>query len=572
MNGFIETLFGSMPADFGWLEKLKQAADAEPVELFEAETAAENIYKTDDEYKNALSRLAYYLAYAEQYDEALRLFEKDAKSGRQTWWGKLRHAECIALSGDAATASAMVQETYSESPAAVNGFGHMGWALLRTGKAERAEVIEIVKRDIELGRITNGFKLVAGRIIAPVQADMAEKLINEAYSADSSLKDGFYLIAVEFMREKDYAVALRWFEKDDAGGRMSSEQRLKYAEILARTGRMPDAERNVEAAYESDALLKDGYSRLLRFSSVFDAPRFAHLLAEEKRRGRSTGIYAEADAERLSENYGLLADIERAEKRFGISVGLQYVALEKMVRENAGAGFADVLGFRLKIVSPFDVLVQFREIFLEENYYFTSEKEAPFIIDGGANAGMALAYFKWLYPSSAIAAFEPNPELYEICKENIETNGWESVTLHPYALSDSEGTAQFTVYPSMPMGSGLAGRFSALESRRIDVKTVRLSGYMSEYTDFLKLDIEGAEEAVLREAADSLSENCGSGFIEYHYDSETAENSLGSILHLLEDKGFAYEIRSMHIRRKNAAPADKWSMNIFFTSRRKSDD
>lgn len=493
-----------MPADYRWLMMLKEAADKEYFDFAEAEVAADKINKTDSEYKNALSRLAYFLAHIRQYNDALRLFEKDSASGRQTWWGKLRHAECIALSGDAAAASAIVLETYSENTAAVNGFGHMGWSLLRAGKAERAEVIEIIKRDIELGRITNGFKLVAGRIIAPVQADMAEKLINEAYSADSSLKDG--------------------------------------------------------------------YSGVFRFSSVFDTPRYAYLLAEDKRRGRSTGIYAEADAERLSENYGLLADIERAEKRFGMSVGLQYAALEKMVRENAGAGFTDVLGFRLKIASPFDVLVQFREIFLEENYYFTSEKEAPFIIDGGANAGMALAYFKWLYPSSVITAFEPNPELFEICKENIESNGWKGITLHPYALSDSEGTVQFTVYPAMPMGSGIAGRFSALESRTIDVQTVRLSRYMSEYTDFLKLDIEGAEEAVCREAEDKLIENCGAGFIEYHYDSETAENSLGSILHLLEDKGFEYEISGRRIRRKNAAPADKWSMNIFFTSRRKSDD
>ncbi|WP_265823249.1 FkbM family methyltransferase [Geovibrio ferrireducens] len=572
MNGFMELLFGSMPADYRWLMMLKEAADKEYFDFAEAEAAADKINKTDSEYKNALSRLAYFLAHIRQYNDALRLFEKDSASGRQTWWGKLRHAECIALSGDAATASAIVLETYSENTAAVNGFGHMGWSLLRAGKAERAEVIEIIKRDIELGRITNGFKLVAGRIIAPVQADMAEKLINEAYSADSSLKDGFSMAAAEFLLMKNYAAALIWFEKDDACGRMSPEQRLKYAELLARKGRTADAEKNTETAYSADSSLRDGYSRLFRFSSVFDTPRYAYLLAEDKRRGRSTGIYAEADAERLSENYGLLADIERAEKRFGMSVGLQYAALEKMVRENAGAGFADVLGFRLKIASPFDVLVQFREIFLEENYYFTSEKEAPFIIDGGANAGMALAYFKWLYPSSVITAFEPNPELFEICKENIESNGWKGITLHPYALSDSEGTVQFTVYPAMPMGSGIAGRFSALESRTIDVQTVRLSRHMSEYTDFLKLDIEGAEEAVCREAEDKLIENCGAGFIEYHYDSETAENSLGSILHLLEDKGFEYEISGRRIRRKNAAPADKWSMNIFFTSRRKSDD
>lgn len=40
------------------------------------------------------------------------------------------------------------------------------------------------------------------------------------------------------------------------------------------------------------------------------------------------------------------------------------------------------------------------EIFVHREYHFTSPKRDPLIIDGGSNIGMAVAYFKLLYPEA----------------------------------------------------------------------------------------------------------------------------------------------------------------------------
>ena len=55
----------------------------------------------------------------------------------------------------------------------------------------------------------------------------------------------------------------------------------------------------------------------------------------------------------------------------------------------------------------------FKEIFLSNEYYFDTSKSDPKIIDCGANIGMSILFFKKLYPTSSIIAFEPNPYAFQ---------------------------------------------------------------------------------------------------------------------------------------------------------------
>ncbi len=58
----------------------------------------------------------------------------------------------------------------------------------------------------------------------------------------------------------------------------------------------------------------------------------------------------------------------------------------------------------------------FKEIFLKNTYECQFGKQ-PLIIDGGANIGMAVLYFKRNYPDARIIAFEPNPSGFELLKK-----------------------------------------------------------------------------------------------------------------------------------------------------------
>src|SRR5262249_62206976 len=70
----------------------------------------------------------------------------------------------------------------------------------------------------------------------------------------------------------------------------------------------------------------------------------------------------------------------------------------------------NLLGERFEVVDAESFLSIYDQIFVREIYRFESSDDAPFIIDGGANIGASVLYFKKLYPKSRIIAFEPDPE------------------------------------------------------------------------------------------------------------------------------------------------------------------
>src|SRR6266487_3582389 len=52
----------------------------------------------------------------------------------------------------------------------------------------------------------------------------------------------------------------------------------------------------------------------------------------------------------------------------------------------------------------------YNETFKYNQYRFTADTSAPFILDCGSNIGVSVVYFKTLYPQAKIIAFEPSPD------------------------------------------------------------------------------------------------------------------------------------------------------------------
>src|ERR1035441_6582175 len=75
------------------------------------------------------------------------------------------------------------------------------------------------------------------------------------------------------------------------------------------------------------------------------------------------------------------------------------------------------------------------------------------------------------------------------------------------------------------------------------VRTVRLSDYITEDVDLLKLDVEGSEMAILEDlmAAGKL-ERVRQIIGEYHHHVKPDEDRLGEFLSLLERAGFGYHL------------------------------
>ncbi|MFJ9890372.1 FkbM family methyltransferase [Streptomyces sp. NPDC091287] len=164
--------------------------------------------------------------------------------------------------------------------------------------------------------------------------------------------------------------------------------------------------------------------------------------------------------------------------------------------------------------NPSDLYV-LREIFLDEIYRFPYEEHCGGsvrrIIDMGSNIGLSPLYFALSYPDAGIAAVEPVAENLELLRANREGNRSDWQVLQA-AVADRPGTV--TLYPSGWWSSSSTVR-SVAEQRSshphrpesrlvrpaVEVEAVAVPEVFErvgwDRVDILKMDIEGAEEAVL---------------------------------------------------------------------------
>lgn len=187
------------------------------------------------------------------------------------------------------------------------------------------------------------------------------------------------------------------------------------------------------------------------------------------------------------------------------------------------------------------------EIFRKKAYAFSCKTDTPFIIDCGAHIGMSILYFKRCYPQAQIIAFEPNPQTFQMLEQNIRQNHLQNVQLVNAAVGAVEGEIQFYVRRDAAEESwGDTALKEAIvdteqEWRTISVPAVRLSSYITRPVDYLKLDIEGLEETVLREIEKTLPLIMEIR-LEFHCNSTNEVNNLDRTLSLLSKHGFRYAI------------------------------
>jgi FkbM family methyltransferase len=195
------------------------------------------------------------------------------------------------------------------------------------------------------------------------------------------------------------------------------------------------------------------------------------------------------------------------------------------------------LGKQLMIVDIASFRFMEQEIFCKQIYKFTCKNPQPFIIDAGANIGLSVIYFKQLYPDCEILAFEPDKNVFDALRLNVQSFGLNNVELIPKALWDELTTLQF--YAEGADGGRIAVHG---ESAQLDVvPTIRLRQFLNRKVDFLKIDIEGAEIRVLEDCKDLLN-NVERIFLEYH-SFKGEEQSLHRILDILQGAGFRYNIK-----------------------------
>tara|TARA_R110002049_G_scaffold285698_3_gene466877 strand:+ start:23541 stop:24206 length:666 start_codon:yes stop_codon:yes gene_type:complete len=199
--------------------------------------------------------------------------------------------------------------------------------------------------------------------------------------------------------------------------------------------------------------------------------------------------------------------------------------------------------------------------------FFSLQGDRPLIVDAGSNIGISVLEWKSRWPQCEVICFEPDPFAFELLTKNIEHNGLPSVTYHNLALSDHEGPGTF--HGSIDRNADARGNsLSEGWGRRdgsgtIDVDCARLSTFLGEReVSFLKLDVEGSEEKVLRELGDRLGQ-IAAMYVEVHETNETSEhNSSVRIVALLKEAGFVVEDESRHSPHALPAHLDSWRRRV----------
>jgi FkbM family methyltransferase len=151
------------------------------------------------------------------------------------------------------------------------------------------------------------------------------------------------------------------------------------------------------------------------------------------------------------------------------------------------------------------------------------------VADVGANVGYtALLLCRATAPGGTIVAFEADHTNAQRAQQNIELNGFSNVvTIEEVAIADREGRAR--------LRAGATGReFSLVGSAGdgVDVRTAPLDDYGP--FDLVKIDVEGAEELVLRGMHRLLRESRPTLLIELHGDPRMS-------LSLLEAAAYRHE-------------------------------
>jgi FkbM family methyltransferase len=130
--------------------------------------------------------------------------------------------------------------------------------------------------------------------------------------------------------------------------------------------------------------------------------------------------------------------------------------------------------------------------------------------DVGANAGyMTLVLSKLVGSEGRVVAFEPDPKNARALQCNIEDNNRSNVTLIRRAVSDQNGDLTFATFDYSLVGHLVTAQTPA-DAQLITVPSCRLDDVVFEeglpLPQFIKIDVEGAEDKVLRGSLRLLDE------------------------------------------------------------------
>lgn len=190
-------------------------------------------------------------------------------------------------------------------------------------------------------------------------------------------------------------------------------------------------------------------------------------------------------------------------KRFVFSF-IEYYSLIQNIKENYRFTKA-IVNKRTAVTTiynKFKVVVRPNDIDLDvlKSTFIEKYHRCPFllpdyavIIDLGSNVGYTLLDFRLQYPACRLVGVEMDQENFKILEENVKT--LSNCNIVNAAIWKTEGSIQYVGKDAQSFAAGEQEAKDALVAQAITIDKL-LDDYSIETVDYLKMDIEGAEEEI----------------------------------------------------------------------------
>ena len=159
----------------------------------------------------------------------------------------------------------------------------------------------------------------------------------------------------------------------------------------------------------------------------------------------------------------------------------------------------------------------FDQVFVEQQYNFDygDSDKIKWIIDAGANIGLAAIFFSRKYPNAKIISIEPDKNNFELLKKN--TVNYPQV--HPIHAALWYKEEKLDISNKEEKSAGYMIEAAVSETENL-ISSTTLSQIVSQFNmdeiSILKLDIEGSEKEVFQHNSSDWLPKCGVVITELH--------------------------------------------------------
>jgi len=187
-----------------------------------------------------------------------------------------------------------------------------------------------------------------------------------------------------------------------------------------------------------------------------------------------------------------------------------------------------ILSFLIKkTIIYLDILMHRKRI---RKFLNNTELKISTIFDVGSNNGDYSLLFNKIYPGVKIFAFEPNPYLFKIAKKN--TKNFKNIKIVQRAVGNSNSLTKLEIDQNSSLTTSLAIKNKDSNTYKIikflygekngetaKIKLIKLDSFIkkNKSPDFIKIDVEGFEEEVLKGLKNNLK-TIKLVMIEFHFD------------------------------------------------------